>query len=85
MGLVRGLRGVMTRKAAAIGVPLTLAEPTEPIAPAAAGARQCEIPGFVPVPRIRIVTIGDAMRLRDRAVRLPAARSLSAGAPNSRP
>lgn len=31
-------------------------------------------PGFAPVPRLQIVTVADAMKLRDRAVRLPARR-----------
>ena len=39
----------------------------------AAGAGQFDLPGFGPVPRIQIVTIEQAMALRDRAVRLPAA------------
>lgn len=33
---------------------------------------QFELSGFAPVPRIQIVTIEQAMALRDRAVRLPA-------------
>ena len=40
----------------------------------AAGAGEYELPGFAPVPRIQIVTIEEAMKLRDRAVRLPAWR-----------
>jgi site-specific DNA-methyltransferase (adenine-specific) len=40
----------------------------------AAGAGQFELPGFAPVPRIQIVTVEQAMALRDRAVRLPARR-----------
>lgn len=40
----------------------------------AAGAGQFELPGFAPVPRLQIVTIAQAMELRDRAVRLPARR-----------
>ena len=40
----------------------------------AAAAGQFEEPGFAPVPRIQIVTIEEAMRLRDRAVQLPARR-----------
>ena len=38
----------------------------------AAGAGLCEVAGFGAVPRIQIVTIEQAMALRDRAVRLPA-------------
>jgi hypothetical protein len=40
----------------------------------AAGAGQFEMAGFAPVPRIQIVTIAEALKLRDRAVRLPARR-----------
>jgi site-specific DNA-methyltransferase (adenine-specific) len=36
----------------------------------ASGAGQYDLPGFAPVPRIQIVTIAEAMALRDRAVRL---------------
>ncbi|MDP4033615.1 MAG: hypothetical protein Q8P60_12320 [Pseudorhodobacter sp.] len=32
------------------------------------------MPGFAPVPRIQIVTIKEALKLRDRALRLPARR-----------
>jgi hypothetical protein len=53
---------------------LTLAEPTKPMITKAAGAGQYELPGFAPVPRLQIVTIEQAMQLRDRAVRLPARR-----------
>jgi len=35
---------------------------------------ECELPGFAPVPKIQIVTIEEAMKLRDRAVKLPARR-----------
>ncbi|MCA3484458.1 MAG: site-specific DNA-methyltransferase, partial [Rhodobacter sp.] len=59
---------------AALGVFLTLAEPTRPMISEAAGAGHYELPGFAPVPRLQIVTIEQAMRLRDRAVRLPARR-----------
>lgn len=40
-----------------------------------AAAGQHAEPGFGPVPRIQIVTIEDAMRLRERAVQLPARRA----------
>jgi site-specific DNA-methyltransferase (adenine-specific) len=40
----------------------------------AAAAGQHEEPGFAPVPRLQIVTVEEAMRLRDRAVILPARR-----------
>ncbi len=59
---------------AAIGVFLTLTEPSKPMITEAAGAGQFDLTGFAPVPRIQIVTIEQAMALRDRAVRLPARR-----------
>jgi site-specific DNA-methyltransferase (adenine-specific) len=40
-----------------------------------------EEPGFAPVPRLQIVTIEDAMRLRERAVALPARRDDAFKAP----
>ena len=40
----------------------------------AACAGHFELPGFAPVPRLQIVTVEDAMRLRDRAVILSARR-----------
>jgi site-specific DNA-methyltransferase (adenine-specific) len=40
----------------------------------AAAAGQYEEPGFAPVPRIQIVAIEEAMRMRDRALQLPARR-----------
>lgn len=40
----------------------------------AASAGLHEEPGFAPVPRLQIVTVEDAMRLRERAVQLPARR-----------
>ena len=39
-----------------------------------AAAGQFEMEGFQPVPRIQIVSIEQALNLRDRAVRLPARR-----------
>jgi site-specific DNA-methyltransferase (adenine-specific) len=41
----------------------------------AAAAGLCEVEGFEPVPRLQIVTIEQAMELRDRALRLPLGRS----------
>ena len=55
---------------------LTLAEPSKPMVTEAAGAGQYELAGFAPVPRLQIVTIEQAMALRDRAVRLPARRDV---------
>jgi len=74
VAMIRDLRGVMMREGAGIGVFLTLPPPTRPMLTEAAGAGQCELPGFAPVPKIQIVTIEEAMKLRDRAVRLPARR-----------
>jgi hypothetical protein len=39
------------------------------------GAWQFEMEGFSPVPRVQIVTIADALALRDRALILPARRN----------
>lgn len=39
-----------------------------------AAADRFELDGLSPVPRIQIVTIAEALALRDRAVRLPARR-----------
>jgi len=74
VSMIRDLRGVIERDKAAVGIFLTLAEPTKPMVAEAAGAGQFEMDGFEPVPRIQIVTIEDAMHLRDRALRLPARR-----------
>jgi len=60
---------VIERDKAAIVVFLTLSEPTKPMIREAAGAGQFEMEGFSPVPRIQIVTIAQAMELRDRALR----------------
>lgn len=74
VSMIRDLRGVIEREGAGIGVFLTLTEPTKPMVAEAAGAGQFELPGFSPVPRLQIVTIEEALHLRDRAVRLPARR-----------
>ena len=74
VAMIRDLRGVIEREGAGIGVLLTLAPPTRPMITEAAGAGQFALPGFesISVPRIQIVTIEEAMALRDRAVRKPA-------------
>lgn len=72
--MIRDLRGVIERERAGIGVFLTLTPPTRPMTAEAAAAGVHEEPGFAPVPRIQIVTVEKAMRLRDRAVALPARR-----------
>jgi len=74
VSMIRDLKGVMTREKAGIGVFLTLTEPTKPMIAEAAAAGLHEEPGFAPVPRLQIVTVEQAMRLRERAVHLPARR-----------
>lgn len=72
VSMIRDLRGVIEREGAAIGVFLTLTEPSRPMITEAAGAGQFTLPGTdLSVPRIQIVTIKEAMELRDRAVRVP--------------
>ena len=61
-------------KRAGVGVFLTLTEPTKPMIAEAASAGLHEEPGFAPVPRLQIVTVEQAMHLRERAVQLPARR-----------
>ena len=72
--MIRDLRGVIEREKAEIGIFLTLTPPTRPMVTEAAAAGLYDEPGFAPVPRLQIVTVEDAMRLRDRAVALPARR-----------
>jgi site-specific DNA-methyltransferase (adenine-specific) len=74
VSMIRDLKGVMDRERAPVGIFLTLTPPTKPMLTEAASAGQHEEPGFAPVPKLQIVTIEDAMRLRDRAVILPARR-----------
>lgn len=57
-----------------MGVFLTLTPPTKPMVQEAASAGLHEEPGFAPVPRLQIVTVEEAMALRDRAVQVPARR-----------
>ena len=47
---------------------------TKPMITEAASAGLHEEPDFAPVPRLQIVTIEQAMSLRERAVQLPARR-----------
>ena len=72
--MIRDLRGVIEREGAEIGVFLTLNEPKKTMIAEAASAGQYHMEGVAPVPRIQIVTIEDALRLRDRAVQLPLRR-----------
>jgi site-specific DNA-methyltransferase (adenine-specific) len=74
VSMIRDLKGVIERERAGVGVFLTLAEPTKPMIAEAASAGLHEEPGFSPVPRLQIVTVEQAMQLRERAVQLPARR-----------
>ncbi|MFO1201358.1 MAG: restriction endonuclease [Tabrizicola sp.] len=74
VSMIRDLKGVIERERAGVGVFLTLSEPTKPMIAEAASAGLHEEPGFAPVPRLQIVTVEDAMRLRERAVQFPARR-----------
>jgi site-specific DNA-methyltransferase (adenine-specific) len=75
VAMVRDLRGVIEREKADLGVLLTLTPPKSTMIAEAAAAGQHVEPGFTPVPRLQIVTIEDAMALRERAVQLPARRA----------
>lgn len=55
-----------------VGVFLTFIELLRPMITEAAGAGLWQIDGFAAVPKIQIVTIEQALALRDRALRLPA-------------
>ncbi|KAF0115560.1 MAG: modification methylase EcaI [Rhodobacteraceae bacterium] len=74
VSMIRDLKGVIERDRAGVGVFLTLTEPTKPMVSEAASAGLYEEPGFAPVPRLQIVTVEQAMQLRERAVQLPARR-----------
>lgn len=74
VSMIRDLRGVIEREKAEIGIFLSLTEPTKPMRAEAAAAGQYLEEGFSPVPRIQIVSVEDALQLRDRAVQLPARR-----------
>jgi len=73
-GMVRDLDAVVTEQKAQIGILLTLTPPTGPMVDWAKGAGTFQVEGFDPVPRLQIITIEEALALRDRAVRLPARR-----------
>ena len=76
VSMIRDLRGVIEREGADIGVFLTLSDPSRPMLTEAAGAGQYALPGTtIAVPRIQIVTVEQAMALRDRAVQIPLARA----------
>ncbi|MGB3408863.1 MAG: DNA methyltransferase, partial [Jannaschia sp.] len=72
VAMIRDLRGAMERTGAEIGIFLTLTPPKGGMVAEAAAAGQHEEPGFAPVPRLQIVTIEQAMDLRDRAAQIPA-------------
>jgi site-specific DNA-methyltransferase (adenine-specific) len=74
VSMIRDLRGVIEREGAEIGILLSLTPPKKTMIAEAAAAGQHELDGFAPVPRLQIVTIEDALALRDRAVQLPARR-----------
>lgn len=74
VSMIRDLKGVIERERAGMGVFLTLTPPTKPMVQEAASAGLHEEPGFAPVPRLQIVTVEEAMALRDRAVQVPARR-----------
>jgi len=74
VSMIRDLRGVIEREGAEIGIFLTLTPPTKPMIAEAASAGQYQAEQSAPVPRIQIVTIEQAMELRDRAVQLPLRR-----------
>ena len=74
VSMIRDLVGTVQRENAEIGVFLTLTEPTRPMLTEAAAAGQFTEDGFAPVPKIQIVTIEQALQLRDRAVQIPARR-----------
>jgi site-specific DNA-methyltransferase (adenine-specific) len=74
VAMIRDLVGTIQRERAEIGIFLALTEPTKPMVAEAAAAGLYELDGFSPVPRLQIVTVEEALKLRDRAVRLPARR-----------
>ncbi len=74
VSMIRDLVGTLQRERAEIGIFLTLTPPTRPMIAEAATAGLYEEDGFAPVPRLQIVTIEEALALRDRSVRLPARR-----------
>jgi site-specific DNA-methyltransferase (adenine-specific) len=74
VSMIRDLVGTIQRERAEIGIFLTLTEPSRPMVAEAAAAGLYELEDWSPVPRLQIVTIEEALKLRDRAVRLPARR-----------
>ena len=72
--MIRDLRRVIERERAEIGVFLTLPRRRGRWSPRRRRPGSSRSTGFAPVPRIQVVTVEEAMRLRDRAVQLPARR-----------
>ena len=72
--MVRSLDAVVKAQGAQIGVLLTLSSPTKPMEDWARAAGLCEVPGFAAVNRLQIVSIEQALALRERAVEIPARR-----------
>ncbi|EYD74006.1 Type III restriction-modification system methylation subunit [Rubellimicrobium mesophilum DSM 19309] len=70
--MVRSLDAVVKAQKAQVGVLLSLERPTEAAHDWARQGGVFEVEGFQPVPRLQIVTIEEALALRERAVRLPA-------------
>lgn len=69
VGMVRDLRGVIEREAADMGILITLAEPTGPMAAEAAAAGFLRQSAHGRLPRIQIVTVADM--LEGRLPKLP--------------
>jgi site-specific DNA-methyltransferase (adenine-specific) len=74
VSMIRDLVGTVQREKAEIGIFLTLTEPTKPMVTEAAAAGQFTEDSGSSVPKIQIVTVEAALKLRDRAVRLPLRR-----------
>lgn len=74
VSMIRDLVGTVQREKAEIGIFLTLTEPTKPMVTEAAAAGQFTDDSGSSVPKIQIVTVEEALKLRDRAVRLPLRR-----------
>ena len=68
---VRELSDVVEKRGAQIGIYLTLSPPTKPMLDWAAQSGTFTVEGYPPIPRIQIVTIEDALRLREAAIRVP--------------
>ncbi len=75
VSMIRDLRGTIEREGADIGVFLTLVPPGRPMQTEAAAAGQFTLEDCSPVPRLQIVTVEQAMVLRERAVALPLRRA----------